>query len=421
MGEKGPAMAYTNSELDRRGFMKGIGGIAGAFAFSTALSRTATAEEAADKGKLVFDVDQRLFQPTHIGSLEIRNMFIRSAMHDNRCDLDGSPTDSLIEFLLDDANGGIGMIVNGAAKLEPAGDGGAAIYDESQVPAWKKLTDAIHGVGAKFCMQLVPLGPAPDVFNPNILTREDMLDIIDKAVKSSLLSIEAGCDAIELHFAHGYLMSSFLAHYSNERADEYGGDVEGRARFPFELFEAVREAVGPDFPLIVKVESDMHKVGEGGSLDDTLYIVQGLVDRGVDAIDCSGKGLIPTQIDSREDQNVFSRDARTIAASISVPMILNGALRSVDMLSEALRYNDQIVGFAMGRAVLSEPDLPNKWAEDPSYTPRCISCNWCMQNLFGDPSSTESNVGNGQFKDSNDFGMIGKQVCRFATDRAISA
>jgi 2,4-dienoyl-CoA reductase-like NADH-dependent reductase (Old Yellow Enzyme family) len=200
---------------------------------------------------------------------------------------------------------------------------------------------------------------------------------------------DAGFDAAELHFAGIYLINAFLNPNLNTRTDEYGGSVENRARFAFEALEAVRKAVGRDFPLIAKINSNAPSFREDGPQGETKYIAQGFADRGLDAVEVSGVPTLP-DILSKEDQNYYARTARNIAKISDIPLILAGGVRNVEMMEEALKYNDKIVAFGMARALMREPDLPLKWQKDTNYDPLCISCNWCLDHCWDDGGTVKT-------------------------------
>ena len=214
-------------------------------------------------------------------------------------------------------------------------------------------------------------------------TREEIRRGKNAFAQTAVWLRDAGFDAVEFHFAHGYLLAGFAAHDLNTRTDEYGGSVENRTRFGFEVVEATRRAVGRDFPLIAKINANVHRIVPGSSQEETNFYVQGLADRGCDAIKISGRawGLLATDIFSKEDHNFFARDARNIARSVNVPLILIGGVRSIKMAEESLRHNSRLVAFGVARTILAEPDLPNKWQQDLSYDPKCIACNWCLARI----------------------------------------
>ena len=391
---------------NRRDFIKYMGvATSSLLAAGVAPSIVAGSDAAAKKQSPIFD-------SVKIGSLTLKNRMIRSAMGERRADANGSPGPDLILAYNEWAAGGVSMITTGLTcflKEDDYGPWGAGFYDDSQIPAFKELTDSVHKNGSKICLQLVIVGsktilhpekrrsfapvpltdPSTGIVVKEGMTKEEIKYCIDAFAKAAVRAQKAGFDAIELHFAHNYLVSKFLVPYFNTRTDEYGGSkIENRARFGFEIVEAVRKAVGKDFPLIVKTEGNDYLGREGNSQKEINYIVQGLADRGIDAVEVTGGntvikyGPIIRDILYKEDQSYFSRDARNLAKSVNIPLILTGGNRDAGLMETALEHNKNLVAFGMARTLLSEPDLPLKWQKDTSYTPRCISCNWCIDNLM---------------------------------------
>lgn len=198
----------------------------------------------------------------------------------------------------------------------------------------------------------------------------------------------AGFDAIELHFAHNYLVSQFLFPYYNNRTDEYGGPIENRARFAFEILESVRKAIGPDYPILAKVHGRdyLGSLAGGNTQEENLYVVKGLVARGITALDISGgnkvrgMGEFHPDIQYEKDQSYFADDAEYISEHIDVPLVLTGGSRSPRLMGKILTEVKIIQAFGFGRTMLSEPDLADKWKNDPDHRPRCLACNWCIAN-----------------------------------------
>ena len=402
---------------NRRDFMKCMGVAASSLVAASAVPSIVKGADEPKKQSPIFD-------SVKIGSLTLKNRLMRAAMGERRCIANGSPAPDMIREYNGWAAGGTGLIITGLTgimKENHYGPGFAGFYEESQIPEYKVLTDGVHKNGAKICIQLVITGfkrpffgenrklyapvptkdPASGIEIKEGMSKEDIKRGVEAFAKATVMSQEAGFDMVEFHFAHDYLLHNFIVPYINKRTDEYGGSkVENRARFAFEIVEAVRKAVGKDFPLIAKMEGNDYLGREGSTQEDIDYVAQGLADRGVDALEITGGNTLikyaglkygPSIADilSKEDQNYYARDARIIAKKVKIPLILTGGIRNIEMMEEALKYNENLVAFGMARTLLSEPDLPNKWQKDPSYNPRCISCNWCLDNLFGDIANAQ--------------------------------
>ena len=367
-------------EQSRREFIKRMGITAGAVAAASVIPSDVRA--AALKG------DSPVFQPTKIGSLTLKNKIFKAALGERLGDPNSnfSPKPALVRMYGEDAAGGTALIITGMITLIKEEQVGtrSGFYGADQIPGYKKATDHVHANGGKICAQLVIPGIKDGRYSIGKITKDDIKLCVKAYAQGALWARDAGFDAVEILYAQ-YLLEQFFSPALNVRKDEYNGNVENRTRFAFEILEAVRKALGRDFPLIAKVNANEHQVREGSTQEDTNYYVQGLVDRGIDAVDITGTGKpyfpIMPDILSREDQNYFSRDARNIAKKVKVPMILTSGIRSIDMMEEALKYNQNLIGFGLARALNAEPDLANKWKKDLNYTPRCITCNWCRDNL----------------------------------------
>ena len=373
-----------NKAITRRAFIGGTVGVAGALGAMSVLGGCATAGAAA-AGWPPHRADSPIFQPTRIGSLELKNKMIRAAMAEFRFTGElGSPTPALIQMWGDDAAGGVGMVMTGGISvlkddIPETFFGGFS--DPSQIPLYREAADTVHRNGAKLCAQIMMVGERPHLMVDTI-SREDIQRAVNGFAQTTVMLRDAGFDAINFHFAHGFLLANFWSGSLNTRTDEYGGSAENRARFAFEVVEATRRAVGRDFPITAKINGNEHTIRPGSSQEETNFYVQGLADRGVDAVEVSGAGgAARLDILSKEDQNYFSRDARMIARSVNVPLMLTGGIRNVMLMEEALRHNNNIVAFGMARTILAEPELPNIWQGNTNYNPRCIACNFCLAEL----------------------------------------
>ncbi|MDH5747466.1 MAG: NADH:flavin oxidoreductase, partial [Candidatus Bathyarchaeota archaeon] len=201
-----------------------------------------------------------------------------------------------------------------------------------------------------------------------------------------------GFDAVQLHGAHGYLLSEFLSPYTNRRTDEYGGDTENRMRIVENIYNRTVEKIGRDFPVLIKI--NVSDFLEGGiDLNESQKIAERLSNLGIGAIETSG-GMFETRkynknltasrikIDSKDKEAYFLPYAREIKKVISIPLILVGGIRSLDVIEKILA-EDSADFISMSRPLIREPDLPNKWLKriDKS-TADCISCNACYKSLM---------------------------------------
>ncbi len=398
--------------IDRRTLIKFMG-MAAASA-TTTVSFGSSAELSSQR---------KLFEETKLGTLTLKNRLIRSATSQYRATVDGDPTEDLMRVHRELAQGGVGLIITGLTyimKDDQYGQAGTGLYDDSQIELYKEVVKNAHDHGAKIAVQLAMVGPQSDyridhrvVYGaskvphpiygtvPNkVMTKQDIQFSIQAFIDSAIRAKKAGFDAIELHFAHNYLVSQFLFPYYNDRTDEYGGPIENRARFAFEILEAVRGAVGSDFPIIAKVHGRdyLGSLAGGNTQEDNLYVIKGLVERGITALDISGgnkvrgMGEFHPELQDEKDQSYFAEDAKYISEHVDVPMMVTGGNRSPKLMEEILAEVKNIEAFGFGRTMLSEPALANNWKQDPNHKPRCLSCNWCIANYGTQKSQCVLNV-----------------------------
>lgn len=406
--------------IDRRTMMKNMG-IAVASA-SAGLVFMGNAESAPAR-KLTLEGKRKLFEETQLGTLTLKNRIIRSATSQYRATVDGDPTEDLMRVHRELAEGGAGLIITGLTyilKEDQYGQGGTGLYDDSQIELYKKVVKNAHDHGAKIAVQLAMVGPQSDyridrrnvygaskVAHPiygtvpnKVMTKQDIEYALKAFADAAVRAKKAGFDAIELHFAHNYLVSQFLFPYYNDRTDEYGGPIENRARFAFEILETVRKAVDSDYPILAKVHGRDYLGSQAGgnTQEENLFVAKGLVERGITALDISGgnkvrgMGEFHPEIQEEKDQSYFADDAKYISDHVNVPLMVTGGNRSPKLMAKILNEVQNIQAFGFGRTMLSEPDLANRWKEDPSHRPRCLACNWCIANYGKQKSQCVLNV-----------------------------
>jgi 2,4-dienoyl-CoA reductase-like NADH-dependent reductase (Old Yellow Enzyme family) len=201
---------------------------------------------------------------------------------------------------------------------------------------------------------------------------------------------DAGFDAVQVHAAHAYLVNQFLSPVWNRRTDGYGGSLENRARFLLEVVAAIRERVGPDFPVLVKLTSGDFIDG-GFTTDEAARVVRWLSERGVDAVEVSGGSRyasvnhVKPGIKRRDDEAYFGENARRIKKEIDAPVILVGGIRSFET-AESVVTSGTADFVAMCRPLICEPDLVARWAAGDRSKSRCLSDNKCLGPAYdGDP------------------------------------
>lgn len=347
-----------------------------------------------------------LFDQTVVAGMKIKNRFIRSATYDGFADERGHMTAELFQVYENLAKGGVGTIITGLAYVSDSEEpipGQMGIYDDSFIAEYEKLTEMSHRYDAKIILQLVCLGSQTSSTNGKIIwgpstvadlwyktTPQEMtvqdIQLVQKAfADAALRAKQAGFDGIQIHGAHGYLLSKFLTPYYNRRSDAYGGDIENRARMVLETYQAIREKVGPDYPVLIKINCEDF-MEQGMTFADCKYVCSKLVELGITAIEISG-GLGSSRpnegtlraISSAEQESYFKSYAAEIARAISVPVILVGGNREVAYLAEILNQTE-IEYFALCRPLICESDLINRWQKGDAANAKCVSCNKCFRH-----------------------------------------
>ncbi len=349
-----------------------------------------------------------LFESTSINSLTLKNRFVRSATWEGMATAEGECTGQLTEYMRQLAAGDVGLIISGHSHVLPVGQASfrqLGVYDDSLVPGLRNMTDAVHEAGGVIVMQIAhagvhartdltgmeAAGPSPFAGADNTLSRQMSREEIAETVRAfgaaASRAKEAGFDGVQIHSAHGYLLSQFLSPYYNKREDEYGGSLENRSRMLMEVYDAVRGAVGKDFPVMIKINSEDFVEGEGFTVDEMLQVSRMLQEAGIDAIEMSGgtqnsgRKLSPVRAVKikTEDDEVFYKDAaKRFQQEIPVPLILVGGIRSFSTAERLVREGtaDYI---ALSRPLIREPHLVKRWKSGDTGPARCLSDNLCFR------------------------------------------
>jgi 2,4-dienoyl-CoA reductase-like NADH-dependent reductase (Old Yellow Enzyme family) len=272
----------------------------------------------------------------------------------------------------------------------------SGIYDDALIPAWKSVVDATHEAGGKLAIQINHggrqcdptviegplLAPSPIAMNveaqrPVEMSERDIQNIVRAFADAAGRAKEAGFDAVQIHSAHGYLISEFNSPASNWRRDAWGGRLTRRVRFLETVAAAVRDEVGGDYPLFVKLGT-MDFVRDGLTMDEGVEIIAHLADMGLDAVEISGgigQGNAVAGIRRPDQEAYFLPIARKARQVTDLPIILVGGFRSREVMERVL--DEGTADFiAICRPLIREPDLPNR-IRDGQAAATCISCNRC--------------------------------------------
>ncbi|MDK2586138.1 NADH:flavin oxidoreductase [Romboutsia sedimentorum] len=357
---------------------------------------------------------KNFFDKTKILNMNMKNRFFRSAVWENLADDKGHLTEKLKLVYENLSKGGVGTIITGYAFVrenEQPNPGMMGIYDDSFIEEYKELTDIVHTNKSNIIMQIVYGGfmtsfnvEKRTIWGPSTMkcettgamakemSKEEIKNLIIDFANAALRAKKAGFDGVQIHAAHGYLLSQFLSPYYNKREDEYGGDIENRGRIIFEIYEVIRELVGKDFPIFIKLNSE-DGIKEGGlTREDSIYVAKKLADLGIDAIEVSGgNGAIKEVREnglgsgrnniakSKQNESYFKEYATQLAKQINIPVILVGGNRHLDIMHDLLNNTD-IQYFSLARPLICEPDLINKWILGDIKSPKCVSCGKCYKS-----------------------------------------
>lgn len=348
----------------------------------------------------------KLFQPLTISTMKLRNATFMAPMSLGYESSDGCVNERMQAYWLERARGGVGCIILDALSVDPSVPylGNTLCFrGEEAIASYKAFTDKIHEAGACIIPQITHPGPesisafmgippvASSVYvnsmgqKTRALAIEELPKIIEQYAQTSLQAKLAGFDGIELHCAHAYmLLGSFLSPLRNKRCDAYGGSLDHRARLLFEVIDAIKAACGRDFPIILRMSGD-EKDAQGNTVEDMCYLVPKLIAHGVDAFEISGgtqyerpNKIIPSH---GEHEGVNVAQAARIREVSSVPVIVVGKVLDPAMAMD-LVDKELVDGVVFGRALLADPYLVNKAAEDKLE--EIAPCTGCVIGCVGE-------------------------------------
>ena len=374
-----------------------------------------------------------VFAPATLGPLTLRNRIIKAATFEGVMP-GGRVSDDLIDFHRRVAAGGAALSTVAYLAVSPEGrtDRHCLLLNEETVPGLRRLTDAVHAEGAAAAAQIGHAGPVANAASNRLpalapsrrlsplsmrMTRAasaaDLERITRAHAQAALTAREAGFDAVEIHFGHNYLVSSFLSPRLNHRDDEFGGSLANRARLARDIARAVRDAVGGELAITAKLNMDDGVPG-GFWLDEAVQVGRWLeADGGVDALELTaGSSLLnpmylftgdapvrefaaqfpqPLRFGLRAGggrflhsypfQEAYLLDrARQFRAALTLPLILLGGITRKETMDQAMSEGFAFV--AMARALLREPGLVRRMQADPATRSLCIHCNKCMPTIY---------------------------------------
>jgi 2,4-dienoyl-CoA reductase-like NADH-dependent reductase (Old Yellow Enzyme family) len=346
----------------------------------------------------------KIFEPIKIKNLTLNNRVMRSATWDGSADESGGVTDKSIRIYRALGQGDIGLIVTGYAfvshPLGQANPGQYGIYSDNLIPGWQRLVKTVHGAGiSKIAMQIVHAGinstylfrkghtlqavsKLPEMKRPHrAMSDEEIEGIIDDFSKAALRVREAGFDAVQLHGAHGYLMSQFVSPIYNQRTDRWGGTPGKRRRFHIEVIHKIRKALGDDYPVMIKFGAqDDHQ--DGMPLSEGLETCRQMEKASVDCIEVSvGVGMgSAARSNGKRDKVIFRQNAAAVKKAVHVPVAVVSGIRSFQTAEDIITSNDADM-VSLCRPFIREPHLISRWLTGDTRPAACISCNKCFPIL----------------------------------------
>lgn len=349
---------------------------------------------------------EHLFSPIQIGTTTVKNRVFMPPISTNLADK-GYVTDELVEHYAARAKGGVGLIITEVTTVEPTYiylPGDMSICDDSYIPGWKKLTDAVHKYGAKILPQLFhpaymafPIPGTPQLIAPSnvgpyyakeaprAVTIEELKVIIRQFGEAAFRVKQAGGDGVEIHAAHAHgLLGGFLSPLYNKRTDAYGGDIHGRLRLTLEVIEEVRKMCGKDFIIDVRISGDEYTDGDQ-NLNDAVYVAKQLEKAGVDFIHVSGGTTIMrgSSIPAPgTPMGSHSKVGEEIKKQVSIPVATVGRITE-PWFAEELIANGKADICMIGRANLCDPEFVQKACEGREDEIRpCIGCLRCLNGIM---------------------------------------
>jgi 2,4-dienoyl-CoA reductase-like NADH-dependent reductase (Old Yellow Enzyme family) len=344
-----------------------------------------------------------LFESTVINGMGLANRFVRSATFEGMAAADGTCTERLIDTMVRLAEGGVGLIITGHCYVSPEGQAGlwqTGIHNDATVDGLAQMCETVHRHNGKIAAQISHAGAQTRVFGlkaigPSVfyekgkaacwaMNKRDIDQVVRAFEDAAARAKCAGFDAVQIHAAHGYLLSQFLSPSVNQRTDEYGGTLSNRARIILEVLGRVRHAVGPEYPVFIKLNSEDFADG-GFSVKDMLELSVLLEKAGIDAIELSGgtfreaSKYSPSRLRavSKGNETYYREAGRLLKERVQIPVMLVGGIRSLDV-AEQLVAEGTADYIALCRPLICETDLIMRWKNGETVKGACVSDNRCF-------------------------------------------
>lgn len=337
----------------------------------------------------------KVFEKYSIGDMTLENRIARSATMWRMGHPDGSVSDLQVEWARQLAENHIGLIIKGMATISRDGRVSARqnrLDDDRYIEGHRKITEAVHETGGRIVCQINHCGAASDhevrlspsgipypftKDKPSVaMTVDDIKRITREFAETALRVKKAGYDGVQIHCAHGYLLSQFISPVFNKRTDEYGGDGVRRFRFAGEVLDAVKEAVGEEFQVSVKINSNIEENDES-YLPDLLMMCREMKKKGIAFIELSGCDFTPRG--RAGEHHYYLERAALVRKEVDITVMLVGGIRSVSDMEKVIDSGIDMV--SISRPFLCEPDLITKYLNGQQES-KCVSCSKCFLLLY---------------------------------------
>jgi 2,4-dienoyl-CoA reductase-like NADH-dependent reductase (Old Yellow Enzyme family) len=380
------------------------------------------------------EIKNKVFEPFQLAGITFPNRIIRSATYEGMSDENGKPTEQLLKKYTALAKGGVGGIITGYIGVNEQGGSGlnmAFLNSKENIKAYQKLTEKMHELGTPIIAQLNHCGGqtkeeltgmpvvAPSKisdYKAKEMTKAQILEVIEAFVQAITDAKIAGFDGVQLHLAHGYLLSEFVSPRMNRRTDEWGGNTENRFRIVKTIFERARKEVG-NYPIIVKINGH-ETLKNGMSIDESVKIAKLLEQAGCDGIEVSNgtvkaglatmRGSVPWEMivaqndklnkmprfvksiigtvaektfPQPQPKSLYNLDAAiSIKNAVNIPVIVVGGITNINEIESIINQNKGDL-VSMSRPFILEADLVNKFKTGRQTHTKCIQCNFCIIGL----------------------------------------
>ncbi|MDF1591211.1 MAG: NADH:flavin oxidoreductase [Desulfobacterales bacterium] len=346
-----------------------------------------------------------LFEKTRINSLALKNRFVRSATWEGMAHKDGACSRRLIDLMAELARGGVGLIISSHAFVLPQGQASpwqVGAYGDELLPGLTRLAQAVHDNGGKILLQLAhagchadteltgqpPMGPSALNNDPGESCREMNVAEIDQTViafgRAAARAKRAGFDGVQIHAAHGYLLSQFLSPFYNKRTDHYGGSIANRSRIVLDVLKSIRNQTDNHFPVMIKMNSEDY-LETGLTMSEMLQTAKRLQQAGIDAVELSGGTKFSGKLNpirsgkiNPENEAFYKEAAGAFKESISVPLLLVGGIRSYGV-AQGLVEAGLADYISLCRPLIREPGLVKRWQSGDTGKSMCRSDNLCFR------------------------------------------